>query len=77
MEEDVLRAVFRAVRVDVGLSDHWHGSAGHLQGGLGEPDSKRGADLHGQCCGSGASAELQNLVAGGRFCTSLSEKEAA
>ncbi len=76
MEEDLLRPLLCALCVDVGLSDHWHDPAGHLQGGRREPDGERGSDRHGQCGGPGRAAELSDLVAGGRLCAALSEEEA-
>ena len=67
VEEDVLRAVLRAVCVDAGLPGDGPGAAGHLPGRLGERDGDQRAGGHGQRGGAGRAAQLPHLVAGGRL----------
>lgn len=60
-----------------GLLDHGHGLTGCLQSRQPESDRECCSDCHGECGGLGSTVELQDMVAGDRFGTELTEEETA
>lgn len=77
MEEDVLHPILCDLPFHPGLPDHGYGLAGCLQGRQPEPDRECSAGCHGECGGPGSFVELQDVVAGDRFGTELTEEETA